>query len=162
LLRPPAPSVDRVDGPAGADRQPLRPLGRQPAGDRDQAARPPRAEGIPRRPARRARLREDRLLRGQGPTAPGPEHRRAPEADAPQRNVALAARGKLVVAAYEQTAGGNDSVFVARSTDGGRSWAAPIEVGPGQRAWWPSVAIGAGGAVWLAWSNAPRGAYVDS
>lgn len=71
-----------------------------------------------------------------------------------QRNVALASRGRLVVAAFEQRApGGGDRVLVARSADRGRTWGRPVELGEGRQAWWPAVAIGPDGSVWAAWSD---------
>ena len=42
---------------------------------------------------------------------------------APQRNVALASRGRRVVAAWEERRGGRDRVFVAGVATRGRSWA---------------------------------------
>lgn len=76
----------------------------------------------------------------------------APAAGA-QRNVALAARGKLVVAAFEQRDGAQDHVLVARSADGGRTWGRPVSVGSGARRWWPAASIGPDGTVWVAFSD---------
>jgi hypothetical protein len=72
-----------------------------------------------------------------------------------QRNVALAAHGSLVVAAFEQRTGGHDQVLVARSTDGGRRWrrARHVSGRAGADEWWPAVSIGPDGVVWLAWSD---------
>src|SRR5205823_6380044 len=61
-----------------------------------------------------------------------------------QRNVALAASGRLVLAAFEQ----DGQARLARSTDGGRSWSAPTAPLTGARQWWPSVAV-RGKEVWL-------------
>jgi hypothetical protein len=66
-------------------------------------------------------------------------------ANAVQRNVALAAAGRLVVAAYEQ----DGRVLVARSRDGGAHWTRPVAPLTGARQWWPAVAV-RGGEVWLA------------
>ncbi|MDX6664125.1 MAG: hypothetical protein QOG68_331 [Solirubrobacteraceae bacterium] len=74
-------------------------------------------------------------------------------APAAQRNVALAARGRLVVAAYEQRSGAGDRVLLSRSADGGASWSHPLSLGRGAHRWWPAVAIGADGTVWAAWSD---------
>jgi len=62
-----------------------------------------------------------------------------------QRNVALAASGKLVVAAFED----NGRVLMARSTDGGGHWATRATPLTGTRQWWPSVSV-RGSEVWLA------------
>jgi hypothetical protein len=62
-----------------------------------------------------------------------------------QRNVVLAAAGRLVVAAFEQ----DGRVLVARSSDGGAHWARPLAPLTGVRQWWPSVAV-RGSEVWLA------------
>ncbi|MCW2989995.1 MAG: hypothetical protein JWM73_589, partial [Solirubrobacterales bacterium] len=70
-----------------------------------------------------------------------------------QRNVSLAARGRLVVAAYEERTARGDRVLVARSSDGGRTWGRPRSAGRGTHRWWPSVAIGPDRRVWLAWSD---------
>jgi len=81
-----------------------------------------------------------------------------------QRNVALASRGKLVVAAFEERAGAGDRILLARSTDGGRTWGKPRSVGRGGHRWWPSVAIGPDRRVWVAWSDDRTGeqrAYVS-
>jgi hypothetical protein len=70
-----------------------------------------------------------------------------------QRNVALAALGKLVVAAFEQA----DRMYVIRSTDGGAHWRdLQAPKGEGGLAWWPAVAIGPDRTVWLAWENDRR------
>lgn len=62
-----------------------------------------------------------------------------------QRNVALAASGRLVVAAFEQAG----RVLVARSTDGGAHWSRPVAPLDGGRQWWPAVSV-RGTEVWLA------------
>jgi predicted amidohydrolase len=76
----------------------------------------------------------------------------APSARA-QRNVALAASGRFVVAAFEERVGARDVVKVATSRDGGRTWRRPRTVGKGEHRWWPAVAIGPQREVWLAWSD---------
>ena len=60
-----------------------------------------------------------------------------------QRNVSLAARGRHLLAAFEERRGGTDHVLTTVSRDAGRTWAALHDLGPGQ---WPSAALGAGGA----------------
>jgi hypothetical protein len=74
-----------------------------------------------------------------------------------QRNVALAANARTVVAAYEERRAGHDQVLLARSADGARTWSAPIHptgVAAGTAdEWWPALAIGPDGTVWLAWSD---------
>lgn len=71
-----------------------------------------------------------------------------------QRNVALAARGRLVVAAFEQ----GDEIVVARSQNGGRSFRRTARLGEG---WWPAVAVGPRGQVWVAFSRGERAAAGD-
>lgn len=76
-----------------------------------------------------------------------------------QRNVSVAARGRLVVAAFEERTAKGDVVRVARSRDGGRTWGRARSVGRGPHRWWPSVAIGPGGETWLAWSDDRTGEH---
>lgn len=75
-----------------------------------------------------------------------------------QRNVALAAHGRLALAAWEE----RGHVRAARSTDGGRTWQRPRDLGPGRA---PAVALGDRGRAWLAlvrrgqvtvWASADR------
>jgi hypothetical protein len=73
-----------------------------------------------------------------------------------QRNVALAARGRKVFAAYEQAG----RLVLARSLDAGRTWQrmpAPV-MRPG-RQWWPSLSAGPDGLVWLAWCDDSTGTF---
>jgi len=79
----------------------------------------------------------------------------------PQRNVALAARGRHVWAAFEERVRGRDQVYLVRSADGGRHWGARTRP-TGRRTgraneWWPSVAAGPGGRVWVAWGDDSSG-----
>ncbi len=95
----------------------------------------------------------------------------APSAN-PQRNVALASSGRLVVGAFEERRGGADQVLSSRSTDGGAHWSRRPSHPTGRPAatadeWWPAVAIGPDRTVWLAWSDdgggragAPQRVYV--
>jgi len=66
-----------------------------------------------------------------------------------QANVALAARGRLVVAAWEEAG----DVLLARSTDAGRTWRTAHVIGHGRS---PSVAVGGHGRVWLAMVEGQR------
>jgi predicted amidohydrolase len=71
-------------------------------------------------------------------------------ADAVQRNVALAAYGASVIAAFEQ----DGKVLVTRSGDHGARWSRPVRMGRGTAAQeLPSVAAGAGGNAWVAWQQ---------
>jgi predicted amidohydrolase len=72
---------------------------------------------------------------------------------AEQRNVALAARGRRVWAAWEERRGDADIVFVAASRDGGRRFGRPVALGPG---WWPALSAGPDGRLWVAWEHADR------
>jgi hypothetical protein len=78
---------------------------------------------------------------------------------APQRNVSLAARGRLVAAAWEERRGGRDRVFTALSRDGGRRFGRALALsahGKGEQQW-PAVALGSGGRVTVAWSDSRSG-----
>jgi predicted amidohydrolase len=70
----------------------------------------------------------------------------------PQRNVDLAAAGRLVVAAFEERVGGRWRVLIARSADGGRTFDAPHAIGGPGAQWNPSVAV-SGGHVFCAWTD---------
>jgi hypothetical protein len=80
-----------------------------------------------------------------------------------QRNVAVAVRGRHVVAAYEERRGAHDQVFVVHSRNGGGRWSKPV---PASRAdadqWWPAVAVGAKGRVTLAWVQQERAVFARS
>jgi predicted amidohydrolase len=74
-----------------------------------------------------------------------------------QRNVALAAHRGLVAATYEQLRGSRSRVVVARSHNGGRSFARrAARPGQGPRQWTPDVAV-SGRRVTAAWVEARRG-----
>jgi hypothetical protein len=80
-----------------------------------------------------------------------------------QRNVAVAARARHVVAAYEERRGARDQVFVVRSRDGGRRWSKPVRVSRADvDQWWPAVAVGAKGRVTLAWVQQERVVFARS
>jgi hypothetical protein len=106
------------------------------------------------RPYRRARMRR----RGRTPFA---RSRALSRSRFGQRNVALAARGGSVFAAFEERrpVGGEltDQVYLVRSRDGGAHWSRrvrPTGRGPGSAAeWWPSVSVGPDGTVWVAWQD---------
>jgi hypothetical protein len=105
--------------------------------------------------------RQKRRKRGRTPFS---VNRPLAPAGRPQRNVALAARGKLVVAAYEQRNLDGDNVVVAASKNGGRTWGKPVTVAAGEHVWWPSVAIGPDRTIWLAWCSQgqPSSRPIDS
>jgi predicted amidohydrolase len=85
-----------------------------------------------------------------------------------QRNVALAADGRRVVAAFEQVRGARSRVVVARSANGGRGFAdrlarpatgtrgASARPGTSPQEWSPSVAI-SDRRVWAAWTERRSG-----
>lgn len=70
-----------------------------------------------------------------------------------QRNVSVAARGRQVVAAFEERTAAGDRIFVVRSSDGGRTWGKARPLGRGAHRWWPAVSIGPDGDAWFAWSD---------
>jgi predicted amidohydrolase len=78
-----------------------------------------------------------------------------------QRNVAVAAKGRHVVAAYEERRGARDQVLVVHSRDGGRRWSKPVRATgrPAGRTdeWWPAVAVSARGRVTVAWVDGSSG-----
>ncbi len=81
----------------------------------------------------------------------------------PQRNVAVAARGRQVVAAYEERRSGHDRVFVVRSRNGGRTWSNPTSAAASNAdQWWPSVALGGKGRVTVAWVEDERVVFARS
>ena len=81
----------------------------------------------------------------------------------PQRNAAVALRGRTAVAAFEQRRGGRDQLFLVRSSDGGRTWSKPRRPAPAKvDQWWPAVTIGARGRVALAWVEGERVFYARS
>ena len=80
-----------------------------------------------------------------------------------QRNVAVAARGRQMVAAFEERRSGHDRVFVVRSRDSGRTWSNPTSAGASLAdQWWPSVALGPRGRVTLAWVENERVLFARS
>lgn len=91
--------------------------------------------------------------RKRGPTPFGVSRPLAAAGAAAQRNVALAAHGRLVVAAFEQRQGARDRVLVARSGDGGAHWSRAVPLGSGRHGWWPAAAVGPDGTVWVSWSD---------
>lgn len=79
----------------------------------------------------------------------------------PQRNVAVARRGRAVALAFEERRGGRDQVFLVRSGDGGRTWSRRVRP-TGRPAgatdeWWPAVALGPGGTATVAWVDRSSG-----
>jgi hypothetical protein len=77
-----------------------------------------------------------------------------------QRNVALAASGRRLAAAWEERRGAHDRVFMARSGDRGRHWSRPVGMkGSGDQRW-PAVAISRTGLVTVAWNDGrPRALF---
>lgn len=79
----------------------------------------------------------------------------------PQRNAAVARRGRRVVVAFEERVGDRDQVFLVRSDDGGRTWSErvrPTGRPPGATdEWWPAVALSPEGVVTVAWVDASSG-----
>ena len=78
-----------------------------------------------------------------------------------QRNVAVAARGRHVVAAFEQDGGAHDQVYLVGSRNGGRTWRGlqePTGRPPGLTdEWWPAVAVGPKGLITVAWVDRSSG-----
>ena len=75
----------------------------------------------------------------------------------PQRNAALAARGRTAWAVFEEHRAGHDHLVLARSVDDGTHWRRlRSPTGAGAAAgdeWWPAIAAGPRGRVWVAWSD---------
>jgi predicted amidohydrolase len=77
----------------------------------------------------------------------------------PERNPAIALAGRFGALAYERRRAGHDGVLVAATSDGGRHWTRPAQVGPSGRAdeQWPAVAVSRDGNVTLAWGTDASG-----
>ena len=90
---------------------------------------------------------------GSGPFGPA---RPIDPSSAAQRNVVLAARGRLAWAAFEERRGGHDRVLVARSTDAGAHWRRPVALAGKGDQQWPSISVGPDGVVWLAYQQDRR------
>ena len=79
----------------------------------------------------------------------------------PQRNAAVAMRGRRGVVAFEERRGGHDRVLLARTSNGGRTWSRSVH--PTGRArgaadeQWPAVAIGPKRRVTVAWNDDSTG-----
>jgi hypothetical protein len=73
----------------------------------------------------------------------------------PQRNVAVAARGGRVWAAWEQ----GRWIRMAASRDGGRTWSRPYRpvARPAGHQWLPDLDVGPDGRVWLTWQDDSSG-----
>ncbi len=105
---------------------------------------------VARRPARRP-VRRRRLghtpFSVNAPIAPSPRV---------QRNVALAAHGRVAYAVFEERQAGRWRVRLARSADGGRTWSRSRALPAGgaeAEQWWPAVAAGPDGRAWLVWQE---------
>lgn len=112
---------------------------------------------------------KQRRYRGKRARTPFSRSRALSRAGGAQRNVAVAANGRYVVAAYEQDSGEYDQVYLSGSRDGGRTWRNLEEPNrpPGASdEWWPSVAVSPKGRVTVAWvdgsSGTPRVYYARS
>jgi hypothetical protein len=80
-----------------------------------------------------------------------------------QRNVAVAAHRRHLVAAYEERRGDHDRVLVVFSRDGGRTWSDPTRPFRSRvDQWWPAVAVGAKGRVTVAWVQDERVVFARS
>ena len=81
----------------------------------------------------------------------------------PQRNAAVAMRGREAVAAYEERRGEHDQVFVVRSMDGGSTWSNPMRISEADAdQWWPAVAVGTKGRVTVAWAQQEQVVFARS
>lgn len=112
------------------------------------------AQPRPFRPQKRKRRARGRAFTASVPLA---------RADAVQRNVALAARGQSVWAAFEERRGTRDQIVLARSTTEGARFGGGVRP-TGRPAgaaneWWPSVSAGPDGAVWVAWQDDSSGTW---
>jgi hypothetical protein len=113
-------------------------------------------------------LRRQRAQR-RAPRSPFTLNRPIAPSRFPQRNVALAARGRRVWAALEERREDRDQIVLVRSSDDGTNWSRPVRP-TGRTAgaateWWPSVAVGPDGRVWIAWQDDSTGTprvYVSS
>jgi hypothetical protein len=107
--------------------------------------------------------RQSRHRRYRGPLAATPfSHARLLSGPSPaQRNVAVAARGDHVVAAFEQESGAYDQVYLVGSRNGGRTWRGlqePTGRPPGLTdEWWPALAVGPRGRITVAWVDRSTG-----
>jgi len=113
--------------------------------------------------------RKPRFRRYRGKLARTPFSRSRPltRSRRPQRNAAVAVRGRQVVAAYEERRAGRDRVYVVRSGNGGRRWSRPRAVSNRKAdQWWPAVAVGRKGRATVAWvddsSGRPRAYFARS
>lgn len=106
------------------------------------------------RPTKRRRRAKGRVFTADAPLA---------RSRFAQRNVALAARGRTVWAAFEERRGTRDQIALARSTTEGARFTAPARPTgrpPGTaNEWWPSVSAGPDGTVWVAWQDDSTGTW---
>jgi hypothetical protein len=115
-------------------------------------------EGVFRRDVQVAVKPRFKRYRGASKRTPLGPARPLTASRARQRNVALATRGKLVAAAWEERRGGRDRVFAALSRNGGRGFGRAVAMGGarGQQQW-PAVALSAGARLTVAWSDTRSG-----
>lgn len=118
-------------------------------------------EGVLFRDVEVARAPSRRPFRGRRARARFGASRAVSPSEHPQRNVAVARRGRAVLLAFEERRGGRDQVFLVRSRDGGRTWSRRMRPTGRPRGatdeWWPAVALGAGGRATVAWVDRSSG-----
>jgi hypothetical protein len=73
----------------------------------------------------------------------------------PERNAAVAMRGRYVVVAFEAQRPEGDRVMVAASNDGGRHWGLAKDAAPdrGGDQRWPAITVTSHGSLTLAWTE---------
>jgi len=107
---------------------------------------------------RTPRLKPFRGRRNPTRFSPSRPVRRSPN---PQRNVAVAMRGRRGVLVYEERRGARDQILLARTRNGGRTWSRPMRPTGRTRGstdeWWPAVALGNRGRVTVAWVDRSSG-----
>jgi len=76
-----------------------------------------------------------------------------------QWSPAIAADANAVYAAWEDERNGNRDIYFARSTDGGATWSANVQVNDdtGTASYWSSPIIAAADAVYVAWTDERNG-----
>ncbi|MEX2195549.1 MAG: sialidase family protein [Thermoleophilaceae bacterium] len=118
-------------------------------------------EGVFFRDVEVARSRPRRRWRGRRTRTRFTPSRAASPSPHPQRNAAVARRGRHAVLAFEERTGGGDQIFLVRSDDGGRTWSERVRP-TGRPAgatdeWWPAVALAPDGTVTVAWVDRSSG-----
>ena len=79
----------------------------------------------------------------------------------PQRNAALAMRGRHGVLAFEERRRGRDQILLVHTRNGGRTWSRAVRPTGRRRGatdeWWPAVALNPRGRVTVAWVDRSSG-----